>query len=93
MPYRLTVDHETVFDVLHAALLHGAQEVFFLDIVQEDMLVFFENDLLAVALQVLEKIFAALFEPQRMEFMIKRIPVVLIRDRINIVNTGIIHQQ
>ena len=68
MPGRDTVYHQTVFDILHAALLHGSQKVFFLDVLYENMLVFFIYDLLAVTDDVLEEVIAALLKTERMEF-------------------------
>jgi hypothetical protein len=87
VPYGLAVDHETVFDALVSALLQSGDKLLLLDILYENMLIFFINDLLAVADDVLEKIIAALLEAQRMELGVYGIPVILIRDSIDIVDT------
>jgi hypothetical protein len=57
------------------------------------MLILFVDDALAVSYDVLEKIVSALLEAERMEFGIDGIPEILIRDGIDIVDTGIIYQQ
>ena len=62
MPCRNTVNHQTVFDVLHTALLHCIQKIFLLDVLNEDMLIFFIDNLLAVTDNVLKEIIAALFQ-------------------------------
>ena len=93
MPYRDTVDHQTVFDILHTAFLHCSEKRFLLHILEEDMLVFFIDRKPAVTLEILEEIFSALLESQRMKLRIDGIPIIFIRDCINVVNTRIVHEQ
>ena len=69
------------------------KKIILLNILQEDMLILFINDFLAVTDYILEEIVAALFKTERLKLRIDGIPEILIRDRIYIVNTGIIHQQ
>jgi hypothetical protein len=57
------------------------------------MLVFFGYDFPAVTDNVLKEVVSALFEVQGMEFMINGIPIVLIRLRVNIINTGVVSKQ
>ena len=67
MPDRNAVYHQAVFDALHAALLHGGKELVLLDVLDEDVLVFFAYDLLAVADDVLKEVIPALLKTERME--------------------------
>ena len=67
MPGRNAVYHQTVFYALHAALLHGGKEIVLLDVLDEDVLVFFVYDLLAVADDVLKKVIPSLLKTERME--------------------------
>ena len=93
MPCRNSVDEQTVFDILHAALLHVGKQFVFLDVLYEYMLVFFDYDVFAVTDNVLEKVISALFKVQRMKIMVNGIPIVFVRDRVNIINTGVVSEQ
>ena len=57
------------------------------------MLVFFIYDFFTVTDYIFEKIISALFQAQRMEFRINRIPIILIRNRINVIYTRIVNKQ
>ena len=93
MPCGRPVDHQAVFDALHHALLHGVQKLFFLNVLNEDVLILFIDHLFAVPDDVFEKVIAPLLQIEGMKLRVHGIPVVFICHRVHIVDAAVIHQQ
>ena len=67
MPCRNTVYHKTVFDVLHGALLHIAEELLLPVILKENVLIRAVDHFFAVPDEINEKIIPTLLQMERME--------------------------